>query len=88
MVKPWLTADHSQTFADAVADVCLNHYKKLPNTGKPSVNGTKHEWTILAGITLVQHLPPGQAIPTKTKSNQKYITVDNEHYEISLVSLG
>ncbi|GAB5586201.1 hypothetical protein Unana1_01101 [Umbelopsis nana] len=41
--------EHEQTFADAVAHICLNQYQKLPNTGKPSVNGTKREWTILAG---------------------------------------
>ncbi|KAI8582323.1 hypothetical protein K450DRAFT_228464 [Umbelopsis ramanniana AG] len=88
MAKPWLTENHSQEFADAIADACLNQYQALPNSGKPSVKGTKHEWTILAGICLVQHAALGHSNSAKQKSNQKDITIDNERYQISVVALG
>jgi hypothetical protein len=88
MAKPWLTENHSQEFADAIADACLNQYQALPITGKPSVKGTKHEWTILAGISRVQHVPQDQSNSTKRKSNQKDIIIGNELFEISVVALG
>jgi hypothetical protein len=81
-------SQYEQQFADAVAEACLNQYQKLPNTGKPSVNGTKREWTILAGIALVKELPEAQAITSKPKSNRKFVTVDKKQYEITVVSLG
>jgi hypothetical protein len=87
-LKSWLMSQHEQQFADAVAEACLNQYQKLPNTGKPSVNGRKREWTILAGIALVKELPEAQAITSKPKSNRKFLTVDKKQYEITVVSLG
>jgi hypothetical protein len=88
MLKPWLMPEHEQTFADAVAHICLNQYQKLPNTRKPSVNGTKREWTILAGIALVREMPEGHVPASKPKINQKYIAIDEKQYELTLVSLG
>jgi hypothetical protein len=52
------------------------------------VNGSKREWTILAGIALVKELPEAQAITSKPKSNRKFVTVDKKQYEITVVSLG
>lgn len=87
MFEPWLHADHEQQFADSVASACLEQYQKLPATGKPSINSGKHEWTILAGIVLVRQLEQVTEQPL-AKSKKTYISVDNHHFEISVVSIG
>ncbi|KAG2184719.1 hypothetical protein INT43_000632 [Umbelopsis isabellina] len=87
MFKPWLQADHEQQFADKVASACLDQYQKLPATGKPSINNGKHEWTILAGIVLVRQVEVVTE-QTPAKSKKTYFSVDNHHFEISVVSIG
>ena len=38
-------------FAEKVAQLCCEHFKKLSKKGKPQA---KHEWTLLAAIVLIQ----------------------------------
>lgn len=40
-----------EKFADNVAMLCCEHFKKLSKKGKPQ---TKREWTLLAAIVLIQ----------------------------------
>ncbi|KAL1921593.1 uncharacterized protein VTP21DRAFT_11309 [Calcarisporiella thermophila] len=40
----------TDSFGDRIANICLEQYKKLPKNGKPQVQGSKVEWTVLAGI--------------------------------------
>jgi hypothetical protein len=88
MFKPWLLAEHQQEFADTIANACLEQYRKLPPTGKPSINGGKHEWTILAGIALVRQIEEVTPNPPLAKSKPLYFSVGNHHIEISVVSIG
>ena len=39
----------NEKFADEVARLCCDHFKKLSKKGKPQ---SKHEWTLLAAIVL------------------------------------
>lgn len=43
----------SQDLADCLAKISIQQYKKLPKTGKPTVQGDKVEWTVLACILQV-----------------------------------
>lgn len=40
-----------ERFANKVAQLCCEHFKKLNKKGKPQVG---HEWTLLAAIVLVR----------------------------------
>lgn len=40
---------YNQDFCNKITQLCLNHFKSLPKTGKPNIN----EWTILSCV--VQH---------------------------------
>lgn len=40
-----------KNFANKVAQLCCEHFKKLNKKGKPQVG---NEWTLLAAIVLVQ----------------------------------
>ena len=39
-----------ENFADKVAQLCCEHFKKLNKKGKPQ---SKHEWTLLAAIVQI-----------------------------------
>ncbi|KFM76930.1 tRNA-specific adenosine deaminase 1, partial [Stegodyphus mimosarum] len=39
----------SSSFADEVANLCYEHFKRLPKTGKPQQN---KEWTLLAAVLM------------------------------------
>jgi len=39
--------EQDENFADKVAQLCCEHFKKLNKKGKPQ---SKHEWTLLAAI--------------------------------------
>lgn len=44
-------------FANAVADLCYEHFKRLPKTGKPQI---RKEWTLLASIVMSRTLREGK----------------------------
>lgn len=48
IMKTW---QEDENFANKVARLCCEHFKKLGKKGKPQ---DKHEWTLLAAIVIVR----------------------------------